>query len=154
MVVEVAEKMLGRQKAEYYVLQPLSDKATTLYVPTDSKPSTDKMRKLLSSDEIYSLLGIVPEGNPLWIENDAARKEHYTKILSDGDRAELIGLIKTLRERQAGFQRAGGKKRLRADDERFMKAAEKSLREEFAYVLKIHPEQVIPFILQTEAERE
>ncbi len=55
-------------------------------------------------------------------------------------------MIKALHFHQQEQQKKG--RRLHISDERFMKEAEKMLYEEFAYVLNIRKEEVLPFILQ------
>ena len=54
-------------------------------------------------------------------------------------------MIKALYFHQREQQKNG--RRLHITDERFMKEAEKMLYEEFAYVLNIRKDQVLPFIL-------
>ena len=56
-------------------------------------------------------------------------------------------MIKTLYTRQQALLQ-NGKKKLRATDERFLKEAERVLHEEFAHVLNIQRDQVLPFILE------
>jgi CarD family transcriptional regulator len=102
------------------------------------------MRRLLSEDEIYSLIRSMPDEDTIWIDNETARKEQYRAILSDGDRLQLMRLIKTLFLRERELKEVG--KKLYAIDERFMREAEKMLYEEFAHVLNIKPDQVVPLI--------
>ena len=63
-----------------------------------------------------------------------------------GDRMSLIKMIKALYFHQQKQQEKG--KRLRASDERFFTEAERILYDEFALVLNIEPEQVLPFIME------
>ena len=81
----------------------------------------------------------------IWIADDNARRERYKAILAGGDPSDLIRLIKTLYLR-AQTQKAQNKKP-RLEDERFMKQAEKLLYEEFAHVLHIQRDEVLPYIL-------
>lgn len=104
-----------------------------------------KMRQILSGEEIKKLIREMPGEIFFWIEEEAARKERYQQILSDGDRTELVRMIKALYFHQQEQQKNG--RRLHITDERFMKEAEKMLYEEFAYVLNIRKDQVLPFIL-------
>lgn len=55
-------------------------------------------------------------------------------------------MIKALYGRQQRRQAQG--RRLRVTDERFLKEAERVLYDEFALVLNIRQEQVLPFILE------
>ena len=59
-------------------------------------PRREKMRKVLSKDEIMQLIKKMPEEGNIWIEDSDERKESYKKILESGERTELVKLIKTL----------------------------------------------------------
>ena len=67
-------------------------------------------------------------------------------MLFRSDRTALVRMIKTLYQHQQKQQRRG--KKLHVVDERFMKEAERILYEEFAHVLNIQKEQVVPFIME------
>ena len=72
------------------------------------------------------------------------RKEKYRSIISEGNRTELIKVIKAIFfEKKA---RAKNKKRLTASDERFLKDAEQILHGEFKYVLNLNEEELINYI--------
>ena len=102
------------------------------------------MRRILSSAEIDALIRSMPDEELISTDGESERREKYTDILRSGDRRQLVRLIKTLYMRQA--ERKEQKKKPSAEDERFMRDAEKILYEEFAYVLHIQREQVLPFI--------
>ena len=88
----------------------------------------------------------MPDEQAHWIENDEERKTAYRETLSTGDRPGLIRMIKSLYLRQKEMK--GNGKHLRAADERFFKEAERMLYDEFALVLGMEPEEVLPFILE------
>lgn len=144
-IVEISEQQLFGGVDEYYVLKPVYDEKSTVFIPIQNESLTSKMRKILSQDEIYSLIKEVPEEESItWIENETQRREKYKDILSEGDRSDLVRLIKTLYTRKQS-QLSKGKK-LHISDERFMVDAEKMISEEFSHVLKIKKEEVLPFI--------
>ncbi len=142
---KVSRKFADRE-ALYYVLEPVYGGTSTVFVPVDNPTLTAKMQKILSAEEIYRLIRSMPNEEPLWIEDDAKRKEAFQRILCSGDRVQLIRLIKTLYLRQQ--TRKEQHKKPCAEDERFFKEAERLLYEEFAYVLNIRQDQVVPFIFQ------
>lgn len=145
-ISEITAKRFNGRTIEYYVLKPVYNDSSTIFVPTDNDALTDKMHRILSADEIYSLIKSMPDEEQIWIEDERERRDRYKEILSGSDRTELIRLIKTLHLRQQA--RSGRKKRLHMADEKFLKDAEKLLHEEFAHVLSIRCEQVLPFILK------
>ena len=145
-VADTVVRKIGGEEREYYVLKPVFDRGTVLYVPTWNEQLTAKLKRILSAEEIYAMIRSMPEEELLWIENENDRKRIYQEALVSGEREQLVRLIKTLHVRRE--KRAAQKKALLLSDERFMKEAERILYEEFAYVLKIGREQVLPLIMQ------
>ncbi len=145
-IEEISEMCFGKNSDEYYVLRPVYDDKSTIFVPMHNESLTGKMRAVLSAQEIFELINAMPDEDQIWIENDAERKEEYKSILVNGTRDELIKLIKTLYLRKQELKQKG--KKLHVADEHFLKEAEKLLYEEFAHVLKIKREQVLPFIMK------
>jgi CarD family transcriptional regulator len=153
-ITGVTELSFQGKAVEYYVLQSAKERGMSMYVPTQNKTLTAQMHKLLSEEEIYALIRSMPDGKTAWVENDAERREMYNRIITNGDRAELVRLIKMLYERREALQSVGKGKKLHADDERYMRSAMDVLHEELSHVLNITDEQVLPFILeQIEAGR-
>lgn len=145
-ITDITEKTFDGKTIEYYVLKPVYDEKSTIFVPVNNKALATKMHSVLSPDEIYDLIKTMPEENPIWIENEAVRKERYKEIITAGDRRELVILIKTLFLHQQKQKESG--KKLHVTDERFFNDAEKMLYEEIAHVLNIKPEQVLPLIFE------
>ena len=145
-VADIAEIDFSGQLTEYYVLKPVYRESSTIYVPVHHPLQTGKMRRVLSADEIYQMIKEMPNEASAWIENENERKAAYKEILLRGDRGELIRVIKALYLHQQERQAQG--KKMHVSDERFFKEAEKLLYDEFAMVLEIKPEEVLPFILE------
>lgn len=134
------------KEALYYVLEPVFTGAFTVFVPVDSPAVSAKMRRILTSDEIHEMIRKMPEDEPLTFDDPAQQKAVCTQILRSGDRRELIRLIKTLYQRQKA--RREQHKKPCVQDDRFMKEAERQLYDEFAFVLNLSPEEVLPYILK------
>ncbi|MDR1979619.1 MAG: hypothetical protein LBQ42_12870 [Synergistaceae bacterium] len=145
-ISEIAEMDLRGNSLECYALKPLYYEKCTIFVPVNNTILTSKMRRLLSAEEIYALVKKMPNESTIWIEDEVVRNRRYNEILDGGDRTELVRLIRTL---YFHWQEQKNKnKTLNETDKRFMKDAEKMLYEEFAHVLKIKREQVLPFIIE------
>jgi Transcriptional regulators, similar to M. xanthus CarD len=144
-VVEIVERDLSGNRIKYYVLKPIYDNNSTVFIPVNSEALTSKMRDVLSLDEVQVLIEEIPNKTTIWIDNENARRDRYKEIVAGGNRTELVQLIKTLYQTQQ-VQRESGKK-LHLSDERFMKDAEKMLYEELAHVLDIECSQVLEFVL-------
>lgn len=145
-VADTVTRTVGGKNVDYYILKPVFDGSSTVYVPMENQALTAKLKRILSAAEIYEMIRSMPEEDLLWVENENERRQLFQEILVSGDRAQLVRLIKTLYARQQ--KRLEQKKNLLMSDEKFMKDAERILYEEFAYVLKIDRDQVLPFIMQ------
>jgi CarD family transcriptional regulator len=147
----IVERNFGDGSQRYFVLKPVFDTKSTIYAQADNPATEGKIRRMLSKDEIHALINSMPAENTIWIEDDTERRSHYRQILASGDRTQLVQLIKTLHLRQEQLAETNaeskkGKRKLHSIDEQFMKDAENILYHEFAHVLQIEPDQVIPFI--------
>lgn len=137
------KEFMGSQK-EYYVLKPISDLTTTLYIPTHNEKLLAKMRKILSKEEVYHLIETMPQKEMIWFKNENERKEQYKQVIAKGNHSELIGMIKAIYMQKQKRESEG--KYLYISDERFFKEAERILYEEFQYVLNIKKEDLLPLI--------
>lgn len=135
-IVAIEEKSISVGKRKYFVLRPINDQGSTIYVPADNSSVLKKMRRLLTVSEINDLIDAMPGEKTVWIDNVNERKECYKKLLTSGDRSALIQMIKTLYAHKKEREAAG--KRLHMMDEHFFKDAEQILYNEFQYVLKLN----------------
>lgn len=145
MVDDVTEKRIGKTKMQYYVLKPLCNNTSTLFVPTANQQLVSKMRLILTEDEAEAVLRDLPPCGD-WNDNKQERSEQFRAIITEGSCVELIRLIRLVRTHEQE-QLAGGK-RLHITDERFLKEAEKMVCEEFSLVLHISRDEVLERILQ------
>jgi CarD family transcriptional regulator len=140
------DKEFGHETRSYYVLNPVLENETTIFVPVGNEEGEARMRRILSAREVQDLIKEMPCEPVIWIEDEMKRKEAYRQILSGADRSALMQLIKTLYLRQLELKSSG--KKLQTVEDRFLKDAEKILYEEFAYVLDIGHEEVLTSILE------
>ena len=140
------EKEVARVKKPYYVLRPVSQANSAVYVPADNPTLLAKIKRILSKEEIYELLSRVPREPKAWIEDNNRRRDVFGEILNRGNRLELLCLVREIYLHQKELVSRG--KRLHLVDERVMKEAERLLYEEFSLALEMDPDQVIPFIAQ------
>ena len=142
----VQTKRIRGEYVDYLVLRPVYDKNSTVFVPKNNEKLLSKMRDILSADEIYRIIKELPEEDPVWIEDDNIRKARYQEIIDEGDRGRIVLIIKTLYSHRKKQEEEG--RRLHQADEYILKQAEKLLHNEFALVLDISPEEVVPFIMK------
>ncbi len=144
-IVDITEQKFNGSTNKYYILQPLHNASSTIYVPLDNEKLLARMRRILSEEEIYELIKAMPDKETSWIENKNERNERFRSILSSGDRSEIIKLIKVIYQHKEELKAIG--KKLHASDEQFFREAEKVIYDEFALVLNIRYDQVLPFIV-------
>lgn len=145
-IEDITEQKFGKEKDLYYVLHPVNNLSSTIYVPVNNDKLTAKMRHILSEEEINDLITAMPDETTQWIENKSERSERFKSILLSGDRREIIKLIKTIYNHKEELKTIG--KKLHASDEQFFREAEKILYDEFSLVLNIRYDQVLPFIIK------
>jgi len=136
------EKFGGTLAKEYFVISPVFGDTSVIFAPVDKADAT--MRRTLTVEEVMSLIKAMPQENCDWIDNDTQRKISFVSAIKDGDHAKLFKLIKTVCAKRTELATTG--KKLHIADENAVKAAEKLLYNEFALVLDIAPEKVVPFI--------
>ena len=144
MVDDVTEKRIGKTKMQYYVLKPLCNNTSTLFVPTANQQLVSKMRRILTEDEAEAILRDLPPCGD-WNDNKQERSEQFRAIITEGSCVELIRLIRLVRTH--GQEQLAGGKRLHITDERFLKEAEKMICEEFSLVLHISRDEVLERIM-------
>ena len=81
-VEDITEKNFNGEAIRYYVLRPIYNDTSTIYVPIHNQALTQNMRKVLSKEELQSLIQTMPHEESLWIENEEVRKAQYQEILT------------------------------------------------------------------------
>lgn len=144
VVDSVEDKRIGKEIKKYYVLKPVSQTTSTVYIPADNHKLLEKVRKMLSVEEIKSILNSLNSEPDIWTDNDAERRAKFSEIISSGDRKAYLVLLRTLHNRQNFLSGTG--KRLHIADERALKEAQRLILDEFSVVLSISPNEVREYI--------
>lgn len=143
-VCAISEKKrikLAGQMCDCYILKPVYDNSMKICVPCTSQVLLDRMRPLLSKEELLSLLHEpAPEHDP----DPDVRKERYRATLQSGDRHALLRMIRDIYTERRRRREAG--KQLSAYEDNALREAQNMLHTEFAYTMGIDPQQVPDFI--------
>ena len=115
-----------------------------LYVPIDSEKLLEKLRHVLTHEQIDAMLADVRGRQVDWIDNRAERQSRYTEIARGGITGELLLLIHRLYLRRAELAARG--RRLPEADLSLLKLAESLVNEEFSQALGIPPDAVADYI--------
>lgn len=140
------KKIIGKTEKEYYYLKNVYDDKNAVFIPVDNDTLVGKMRSILSREQIMQMIADFPKTKSSWTEDDKERNAEFKAILEKGDRHEIARMVKTLFERKKELEEKG--RRLHTVDEIVFARAEKAICEEFALVLGIKKEEVIPFIAE------
>ncbi len=143
-VEDVKTERFGKDEREYYVLCPMNDQKSRIYVPVDSDRIEKQARRVITPDEIDRMLSTLPEGESAWIEDNRTRADHFRSVLEGGDLSQMMQAIHSLYLRKSELTAAG--KHLNTADENIFVKLEKLLHNEFALALGISCEEVMPFI--------
>lgn len=120
---------------EYYVLAPVSDSRSSIYVPCANEELVTRMCPLLTRDEIDALLTGDGVSEMTWVDDRNERGTLYRSITSGNDRRALIRLIRCLCRKKEERQAAG--KHLSSMDEGALQECVRLVEEEFSLVLSI-----------------
>ena len=144
VIQEIATMRFGRTRERYYVLKPVYQNTSVIYVPVDNAQLVSKMRPVLSRAEVDALIDGMPDAPTAWNEDPQARKASFDALLHSNKCSDLIVIIKTLYAHKERRQADG--KNLHVSDEAFLREAQRLLYDEFAGALDIHPNQVQSYI--------
>lgn len=143
-VVDIrTEQDISGTEKQYYILKPVYGNNLTIKTPVDNHKSL--MRRVLTREEVMSIIETMPDQETIWIDNDRQRRESFKATLKTGDCKNWIKLIKTIYQKDQE-KKAIGKKITKADEE-IMKIAEKNLYEEFAVALNITPDEAVDYVM-------
>ncbi len=134
----------GTEQEEYYVLAPKSDSRSHVFVPCRNEVLMSRMRELMTREEIDALLAGVGDSAMAWPEDKAQRQTAFRAVLTEGDRHQLLRLIRCLYEKRQEKTVAG--KRLSAADEVLLQDAIRLVEEEFSQSLGLTRSQVREYI--------
>ena len=144
-ITETKKERISGVTKEYYVLKPVFNENSAVYVPMDSPILVEKMKPVLSATEIKKLITNAKKRNDEWIVNDFQRSEQFKGILKSGDRANIIEIIRMIYRRQKELASRG--KHLHVSDERTRRDAQTPICSEIAFVKGISPDEALELIL-------
>ena len=143
-IVAVEKRNVDRKQVEYFALEPLHQRGTCYYVPTQNQAALAKLHPLLTRREMLDLLDSEDTHRDCWIPDEGRRKLRYRELLATCDRAELLSMVGCL-YRYKDEQITKGRK-FHICDENFLRDARKVLDSEIALVLEMEQSQVEAFL--------
>ena len=128
----------------YYVLKPVYNQLSEIFIPVDNEVLTGKMRGIMSLDEVYSLIDSLDGDRDAWISDNRLRSKTFDQILKTGSSQELVEMLKTIFSFKKERLAAG--KQLQQADQHALDKVEKLLFQEFAIILGLKPDEIPGFI--------
>ncbi|MBQ8740203.1 MAG: hypothetical protein IJY79_01475 [Clostridia bacterium] len=136
----IETKQIGKQTADYYVLKPIFNESTAVFVPVENELLTAKMQNVLTKAQADELVEKIPQIDVIKANDENQKRELYKTTLSSGDRERLIALIKTIRSERDNRRQSN--KKLNINDEQTLRKAELLLYNELGFVLGCEPDEV------------
>ena len=133
-------------KDSYYILKPLADKSTTVFVPMKNQLLLSRMRKLLTKAEIDVLITSVGTDDVEWIDDRKKRADLFSEILRRNEPGELLSLVCCIHKKREALVALGGNRKLAFSDLDILERAERLLEGEFSFVLGISPLDVASYV--------
>lgn len=133
----------GVPERNYYILRPTDNERSTYYVPVDAS-ADDKLRRVLSKEQIDSLIDEIKGKKLEWIENRTEREVYFKNILQHGDYVQILLMVSLIFIKRRELTE--NKKKLTVSDEQILKSSEKYIGGEFAFALNISPDTVPSYI--------
>lgn len=145
-IEEIVEMDLtGDGVRNYYLLRPVNDVRSTLYVTVDA--DRKRLRLAMNEDEARDFIGNIADIEEVWVENDKMREQRYKEAFRSNEAAELVAIIKNLYTR--GQERLAAGKKITATDDKYFQQAENILYTELAFSLQIDKDDVRELITKT-----
>ena len=143
-ITAVETRSTGKEKKEYYCLEPVDQQGAVFYVPTSNPAAVAKMRTILTRQEFEQLITEQKERELAWIEDENQRKQYYRDLIAGNDRGDLIAMVGALHRHKRQLQESGRK--FHVCDENFLRDATRLLSAEFSLILGISKSEVAEYM--------
>ena len=142
-ITQIKQQKFGKSDdpKDFYVLSPINDPISKIYVPLDNEILVSKMRLLCSADEINALAEALCDKTMEWIKESRQRSHTFRAIISECKIEKLILLIKTISMQEQILFTQG--KHLTQGDELVLKKAQNILVGEFSITTNISNEEIL-----------
>lgn len=127
---------------KYYVLEPVFEKASTIYTPVDNDKVV--MRKILTKEEAEELIERISEIDTVWIQEEKSREQMYKEAIRTYDCQSLVQIIKTLYLRKQSRLKEG--KKVLSSDEQYLRKAEELFYSEMSLALSVPKQEMESYI--------
>ena len=143
-VVGTEKQLVNRKRTEFLVLVPLTQGQSRFYVPMRNPAAMEKLRKLLSRQELEELLASESIREDCWIPEENLRKQRYRELIAGCDRRDLLQMLGTLYRQKDELLTTG--KKMHQSDDGFLRDAEKLLCSEICMIMGLDKQDAIQYL--------
>lgn len=151
-VIDITDNPIDRmdRKRKYYLLEPIFEKASTIYTPVDNEKII--MRRIMNEEEARKLIEHIREIDIVWIQEEKRREQTYKDAIRTYDSRSLVQIIKTLYQRKKVRINEG--KKVLSSEEQYLRKAEELLYSEMSLALSIPKDKVEEYIMEAVKKQE
>lgn len=139
-VMEIEHRIVDKKEVAYYVLSPLESEKTRYYIPIHNPVALNKLRHLLTVEELKRILSDPAVYDDCWIPEENRRKQRYKELTGSSDFFSLLQMVHCLTQHRQQQLSAGRKFHLA--DENFLREARRTLDSELSVLLQVPGAQV------------
>ena len=132
---------------EYYFLVPIGSATSSIYTPVDN--DRVPMRRLMTREEIDSLMQRIPDIEPLAVPVERQRRELYRTTIGSLEPDGYVRVIKAVDQRRVRL--AAARKHFPMTDLEYGRLARRLLYGECAHVLGVSEQEAEAYVLGKEA---
>ena len=137
-IVDVTTMNLSGENKEYYVLVPIGEKASKVFVPVAT--AENKIRPAMKKEDAWKFIKEINTVEEVLIENEKEREKLYKEAINSCNPKCLVSILKELYLRRK--KRLEDGRKLTNIDERYFKMAENQLYSELAFALGVHKSEI------------
>ncbi len=142
-ISEITEKSFGSSTSLYYILVPVFNNRSTVFVPKDNERLVSRMQAILPVDEIKGLIEACDEGIA-WIDADSERAEYFKSLISGGEFPKILNMARCILKHRDEIMSNG--KKLHKSDENILKDAVRIVYEELAMSVDVLKDDIADII--------
>lgn len=125
----------------YYILKPVSQESSTIYIPVTNEKLVERMRPVLSKEQIDEIICSVKDQKMEWIDDRKKRLAQFQEILSKRDERELLLLASCLYMKSETSEKG-----LSNGEREMLKKVENIITHEFAFSLNLSNGSIAGYI--------
>ena len=143
-LTDIRRESFTDQPEMYYILSPVFDERSTIYIPTESYAAKKKLRRIMPKDKLDTMLVNAKNSDTKWETNERKRNEQFKTVTANGLSPALLEVLKSLTIQQDKLKQ--NVKKLHAADERTLAVCEKIIGEEYAYAFGVEVNDALSHI--------